>query len=80
MDTFRRLDTIMKNQPHSPASTDRMAVERYAEAIATMENVVAVLSDLKAGTSRIFHGAFGDSIGLRRYISENSTGKRRYLN
>ncbi|GFI67709.1 hypothetical protein IMSAG192_01242 [Muribaculaceae bacterium] len=36
MDTFRRLDTIMKNQPHSPASTDRMAVERYAEAIATM--------------------------------------------
>ncbi|WP_279132354.1 response regulator transcription factor [Muribaculum intestinale] len=79
MDTFRRLDTIMRNQPQSPACTDRMEVERYAEAIATMENVVAVLSDLKAGTSRIFHGAFGDSIGLRRYISENSIWEKEIL-
>ena len=79
MDTFRRLDTIMRNQPKSIACADRVAVERYAEAIATMENVVAVLSDLKAGTSRIFHGAFGDCIGLQRYISENSIWEKEIL-
>ena len=34
---------------------------------------------LKAGTSRIFHGAFSDSIGLRRYISENSIWEKEIL-
>lgn len=79
MDTFRRLDNILRGQSSAVGGAACELLESYAGAVAAMENVVAVLSDMKSGTSRIFHGAFGTSIGLQGYTSENSIWEKKIL-
>ncbi|MDO4319548.1 MAG: helix-turn-helix transcriptional regulator [Bacteroidales bacterium] len=51
----------------------------YARAMAEVENVVAVVSDLLHGNSRIFAGRFADTIGLGEYQEENSIWERAVL-
>lgn len=51
----------------------------YARAIALVEGVVAVVSDLKQGRSVIIQGAFARQLGLESYSSENSIWEERIL-
>lgn len=49
-----------------------MTVYNYAEAIAMIENCIAVVSDLKLGKSKIYAGEFATILGLDGYTDENS--------
>ncbi|WP_295731557.1 LuxR C-terminal-related transcriptional regulator [uncultured Muribaculum sp.] len=80
MDSFRKLDSILKRQSTaSPGDNASNTLQRYAEAIALTENVVAVLSDLRSGKSRIFSGAFGSLLGIEHYSEENSIWEKEIL-
>jgi len=39
----------------------------YARSMSEVENVVAVVSDLSLGTSKIFNGAFAEVLGISDY-------------
>ena len=51
----------------------------YARAMAQVENVVAVVSDLRGGSSRIYAGAFAGVIGLEDYSEESSIWEKKIL-
>lgn len=52
---------------------------RYAGHMAEVENVVAVVSDIKNNTSRIFPGRFGVALGLEGYSHESSIWEKSIL-
>lgn len=78
MSNLSKLDTLLKDQasseaPHLPG------VYEYARSMAFIENVVAVVSDLKNNTSKIFKGDFAKILGLSDYSQENSIWEKRIL-
>lgn len=75
-----KLDKMLKSQPFGEIrAAARSAAEDYARAMADVENVVAVLSDLRKGDSRIFSGGFAGIIGLSDYNAENSIWEKSIL-
>lgn len=79
MSNFTRLDNILRNQA-SDVSADTMPdVYAYARGMAEIENVIAVVSDLVKGTSRIFNGKFGERLGTTSYNEENSIWEQKIL-
>lgn len=76
---FSNLDALLREQAAETATDGASAIYSCAAAMATVENVIAVVSDLTAGTSRIFAGAFADVLGIDGYSKENSIWERRIL-
>lgn len=75
----KKIDSLLRKQPFSDNERCADSVYEYAESIAVMENCIAVVSDLKSGTSRIFNGAFAEVLGLTGYISENSIWEKEII-
>ncbi len=79
MSHLRKIDSILKSQQFSATDSDDSHVEGFAAGMAALENCVVVVSDLKHGTSRIYSGAFGHSLGLQNYREENSIWEKEIL-
>lgn len=80
MSNLGKLDRLLRSTaPSDTATTGPDPVYEYARAIAATEGVVAVVSDLARGTSRIFAGRFADRLGITGYDSEDSIWESRIL-
>lgn len=84
MNNFSKLDSLLKSQatPIDNAHTEAEVcadVYGYARSMAFIENVIAVVSDLKHNTSRIFGGEFANMLGLANYKQENSIWEKKIL-
>lgn len=79
MSNLHQIDSMLKNQHFTHSDKTDIAAYRYAEAIASVENCIAVVSDLKAGKSKIYAGDFGQILGLKDYYDENSIWERQIL-
>ena len=77
---FTRLDKLLRKEALDTGDLSA-AVDAYAygRAMALVENVVAVVSDMAEGTSRIFGGGFSGVLGLDGYSEENSIWERRII-
>lgn len=78
MENFHQLDNLLKTQAPAPSGNLPDAY-LYAACMAAIENVVAVVSDLSCGTSRIFCGNFAKALGIENYSSENSIWEKKIL-
>lgn len=80
---FDELDRLLKGQAGAErlkgGDAEAARVWDYARGMAAVENVIAVVSDLATGTSRIFSGAFAEVVGLEGYQGEDSIWERRLL-
>ncbi len=76
----KEIDSLLRKQSFSENSHNTNPVYRYAESIAALENCIAVVSDMKLGTSRIFNGAFAEVLGLTGYTHENSIWEKEIIN
>lgn len=74
-----KLDKLLKNQSSSSRAADLQGLLCYAEGISKIENVVAVVSDLKNNTSRIYSGKFGALLGIEGYRHESSIWEKMIL-
>lgn len=79
MSTLHKIDSILKNQHFSQSTNTDITAYTYAEGIATLENCVVVVSDLKLAKSKIYIGDFGDTLGLKDYADENSIWESQIL-
>lgn len=79
MSNFVKLDAMLRRQAATTPDFGDERVYDYARCMAHIENVVAVVSDLSRGTSRIFNGAFADIIGLTDYSDEDSIWEKRII-
>ncbi len=68
----KEIDTLLRSQNFDGNASTPDMIYRYAEALTLIEKCTVVVSDLKVGTSRIFHGKFSETLGLRRHAIENS--------
>lgn len=75
-----KLDKLLKNQSLESHGADLQRLLRYAESISEIENVIAVVSDLKNNTSKIYSGKFGALLGIESYRYENSIWEKAILN
>lgn len=78
MENFRKLDNLLRTQASAPCG-ELPDVYLYAGWMAAIENVVAVVSDLCTGTSKVFCGNFAKTIGIENYSSENSIWEKKIL-
>lgn len=79
MNYQKKIDNLLRKQPFSDNGQSMDPVYGYAESIAVLENCIAVVSDLKSGTSRIFSGAFAEVLELTGYSSENSIWEKEII-
>lgn len=79
MNNFTKLDRLLRQQSSPGSREEGTPIHDYARAMSVVENVVAVVSDLKRGTSRIFNGRFAERIGISGYSAENSIWEKRIL-
>ena len=77
--TFRRLDGLLKDQAAETRDQPDADVYTYARCMADVEHVIAVVSDLCNGTSRIFNGGFATALGISGYCEENSIWEKKVL-
>lgn len=75
-----KIEHLLKSQALAAELADLQNLLCYAECIAKIENVVAVVSDLKNNTSKIFPGKFGAVLGVESYQHEDSIWERHILN
>lgn len=64
MSNLTKLDQLLKSQSIRTDSIESTQLLDYADNISRIENVTAVVSDLRRGTSRIFPGKFGLVLGV----------------
>lgn len=79
MSNLPKLDRLLKSQSIRTDSIEAAQLLDYAERISRIENVTAVVSDLKRGSSRIFPGKFGIVLGVADYCEENSIWEKAIL-
>ena len=72
MENQRVLNKLLRTQDFSGSRKNLLQAERNAQSITEVEKVLAVVSDMAGGTSRIYDGGFGKTIGLKDYSSEDS--------
>lgn len=76
----KRIDSLLRGQVFGGDTDNPDIIYRYAECLSFIEKCTVVVSDLKAGTSRIFHGRFSDILGIkRREENENSIWEKEIL-
>lgn len=80
MSNLPKLNKLLQNQSFESVRPYVPDLLNYVENIAKIENVIAVISDLKNGTSRIFVGKLGDVLGISNYEKENSIWEKAILN
>ncbi|MFG6381776.1 MAG: hypothetical protein K1V87_06690, partial [Muribaculum sp.] len=80
MSNLTKLDQLLKSQSVKAASIEATQSLDYADNISRIENVTAVVSDLRRGTSRIFPGKFGIILGVVNYSEEDSIWEKAILN
>lgn len=80
MSNLTKLNQLLKNQSIEDDPLEAVQLLDYAENISKIENVTAVVSDLRRGTSRIFPGKFGIVLGVMNYSEENSIWEKSILN
>ena len=64
---IKKLDRILAHQDFAGDATPADLASRYAaiaRGYASLENVIAVLSDMRSYASRIFYGRFADTLGI----------------
>lgn len=79
MSNRAKIDNLLRNQSMAAVSIDLQKLLRYAESIAQIENVVAVVSDIRNDTSKIYSGRFGAVLGVEKYCHENSIWEKSIL-
>lgn len=79
MSNFHKLDSLLRSQATGQSGCSDNDVYDYARAMAAVEGVVAVVSDLAADTSRIFSGKFARVLGLPEYSQESSIWEKEIL-
>lgn len=79
MSNLLKIDRLLKKQPGASQKPEMEGLLNYAGYVAEIENVIAVVSDLKKGISRIFPGRFGEFLGIGNYIKENSIWEKAIL-
>lgn len=80
MSNLTKLNQLLKSQPIKADSIEAAQLLDYADNISRIENVTAVVSDLRRGTSRIFPGKFGIVLGVANYSEEDSIWEKAILN
>lgn len=80
MSNLTKLNQLLKSQPIKADSIEASKLLDYADNISRIENVTAVVSDLRRGTSRILPGKFGVVLGILDYSEENSIWEKAILN
>lgn len=79
MDNFHKLDSLLKAEGNEAVVQAGDGAYGYGALMARVENVIAVVSDIVNGTSRIFNGAFARVLGIEDYKEENSIWEKRLL-
>lgn len=79
MSVRNKLERLLKNQTIVKHDSVLTRVSDYAEAISSVENSVAVVSDLSDGKSYIYPGMFASVIGISDYEKEDSIWEKRIL-
>lgn len=79
MTIYKEIDGLLRQQEFSDASDTPEVVYGYARGVAAIERSLVVVSDLKCGTSRIFHGGFSELLGLNPTTTENSIWEKEIL-
>lgn len=72
MENQRILNKLLRTQDFSDSREKILMAEDNARAMVEIEKVLAVVSNMADGTSRIFDGGFGSAIGLTDYSREDS--------
>lgn len=72
MENQRILNKQLRTQDFSDSREKILMAEDNARAMVEIEKVLAVVSNMADGTSRIFDGGFGSAIGLTDYSREDS--------
>ena len=72
MENQRILNKLLRTQNFSDSRTNLLMAENNIRALVEIEKVLAVISNMADGTSRIFDGGFGSTIGLKNYSREDS--------
>ena len=80
MSNLPKLNQLLKSQSIKADSIEATQLLDYAEYISRIENVTAVVSDLRRGTSQIFPGKFGIVLGVANYSEEDSIWEKAILN
>ncbi|MGN0220225.1 MAG: response regulator transcription factor [Muribaculaceae bacterium] len=79
MSNFAKLDSMLREQAPI-ADGKETSVYDYARAMAAIEGVIAVVSDLRNRTSRIYYGDFARIIGIEPgCCDENSIWEKKIL-
>lgn len=79
MENFHKLNGLLRNQSVKTSQIKTAQMLSYAETVSDIENVTAVVSDLRSGVSRIFPGKFGIELGIEDYSKEDSIWERNIL-
>ncbi|MDE6449608.1 MAG: LuxR C-terminal-related transcriptional regulator [Muribaculaceae bacterium] len=72
MENQRILNKLLRTQDFSGSRKNLQQDENNVRGIIEVEKVLAVISDMADGTSRIYDGGFGNRIGLKDYSHEDS--------
>lgn len=75
----RKLDALLRAENIPGACSILQRVLDYARFLADIENVIVVVSDMAAGESHIFAGAFANSLGITDYNQEKSIWENKIL-
>lgn len=79
MDSFRQIDNLLKDQTFAPSRNGLATAETIARSFVAADHCIAVVSDIRNGSSRIFAGEFADIIGLKLRNEENSIWEHEIL-
>lgn len=80
MSNLTKLNRLLKSQSVKADPIDATQLFDYAANISRIENITAVVSDLRRDTSRIFPGKFGIVLGIVNYSEEDSIWEKAILN
>lgn len=78
-DHRNRLDSLLRQQASGNYADSYLRAIQYAESIVSIENCIAVVSNLVDNSSRIIAGKFADTLGLGDYGRENSIWEKKIL-
>lgn len=76
----KEIDAMLREQNFGEDAERPDMAYLYAGSLSMIEKSTVVVSDLKVGTSRIFHGKFSEILGLKKEEIENSIWEKEILN
>lgn len=79
MNNLPKLNQLLKCQSAKDSAIELDDLLNYAENVARIENLTAVVSDLKCGNSWIFSGRFAMVLGIENYSEEDSIWEKAIL-